>query len=87
MDDLRDEPQFQGVSETEDVNVPKDGGGIESYLAFSPDGRFLLGTSLNNLALRYGGFDFDITRDQTPARWVDFSGPEFGHFEDEPKES
>jgi hypothetical protein len=30
---------------------------------------------------RFGGFEFEIERDQTPARFVDFSGPELGRLE------
>jgi len=36
-----------------------------------------LGTAIHEFAMQYGGFDLDIQRDRTPARYVDFSGPEF----------
>lgn len=40
-----------------------------------------LGTALAEFGRKYAkelaGVDFEVVRDQTPARWVDFSGPEF----------
>jgi hypothetical protein len=85
MDDVGNEPQLQEANEPEKAGVSKDEWDADSHLAFSPDGR--LGTSMRNFTLKYGGFDLDITRDQTPVRAVVFSGPEFDHFEDEPEES
>lgn len=35
-----------------------------------------LGTAIHEFAMKYGGFELEIERDRTPARYVDFSGPE-----------
>jgi hypothetical protein len=65
----------QRTSESEDV-LPNDEG-IDSCLVYSADGQLLLGTSLHNRSMKYGGVELDIQRDQTPIRFIDFSGPEF----------
>jgi plasmid stability protein len=36
-----------------------------------------LGTAIHEFAMQYGGFELEIARDRTPARYPDFSGPEF----------
>ena len=42
-----------------------------------PAERIKLGTEIRKLVEKYGGFDLDIERDQTPPRYPDFSGPEW----------
>jgi plasmid stability protein len=36
-----------------------------------------LGTAIHEFAMQYGGFELEIERDRTPARYPDFSGPEY----------
>jgi plasmid stability protein len=36
-----------------------------------------LGTAIHEFAMQYGGFELDIERDRPPARYPDFSGPEY----------
>ena len=49
--------------------------------AVRPAERVGLGSALAEFGKKYAeelaGVDFEVVRDQTPARWVDFSGPEF----------
>jgi plasmid stability protein len=45
--------------------------------AVLPKDRIKVGTEIRKLVAKYGGFDLNIERDQTPARYPDFSGPEF----------
>lgn len=45
--------------------------------AAEPEKRVGLGTAIHEFAMKYGGFELEIERDRTPARYVDFSGPEF----------
>ena len=49
--------------------------------AVRPEERVGLGSALAEFGRKYAeelaGVDFEVVRDQTPARWVDFSGPEF----------
>ena len=49
--------------------------------AVRPAERMKVGSEIRKLVQKYGGFDLEIERDKTPARFVDFSGPEF----DDPK--
>jgi len=36
-----------------------------------------LGTAIHEFAMQFGGFELEIERDRTPARYPDFSGPEY----------
>jgi plasmid stability protein len=40
--------------------------------AVRPEGRLKVGSAIHALAMKYGGFELDITRDQTPPRIVSF---------------
>ena len=40
--------------------------------AVRPEGRIKVGTEMRKLVEKYGGFDLDIQRDQTPAGTVTF---------------
>jgi antitoxin FitA len=50
-------------------------------LAVEPNGKMGLGTQLQEWKKKIFGddvdFTFEIVRDKTPARYVDFSGPEY----------
>jgi antitoxin FitA len=45
--------------------------------AYLPKKRTKIGTEIRKLVEQHGGVDLNIERDKTPARFVDFSGPEF----------
>jgi plasmid stability protein len=45
--------------------------------AAEPEKQVGLGTAIHEFAMQYGGFELEIERDRTPARYPDFSGPEY----------
>jgi len=45
--------------------------------AVRPVERIKVGTEIRKLVNKYGGADFEIERDKTPAHFIDFIGPEF----------
>ncbi len=45
--------------------------------AMRPAERIKVGAEIRKLVKKYGGYDLEMERDQTPARFPDFNGPEF----------